>query len=115
MKQLKDAGLLARAKYINGYNKHRVFTKNGKHYLYIYLSGKTLYKIKQGLPIADLVYGAIPSWVVKILLGIPLLEMHSIIEEAGTTYGVVLKHVELRWDIHVVGYVYRYYGWFYQT
>lgn len=115
MKQLKDAGLLARAKYINGYNKHRVFKKNGKHYLYIYISGKTLYMIKQGLPIADLVYGAIPGWVVKILLASPLLEMHGIIDEAGTTYGVVLKHVELRWDIHVVGYVYQYYGWFYQT
>ncbi len=43
----------SRVKYINGYNKYRTFVKNGKKYLYIYVSGKTLKKIKAGADLSS--------------------------------------------------------------
>lgn len=105
----------SRAKNINGYNKYRTFKRNGKNYLYVYVSGRTLQKIKQGAKLSTIFGGFLPNR----FLGIAVVAIGSIIGKnmsgINTRYGIVLKYVADRWNFQGATYTYRYTGWFYQT
>ncbi|UUC42757.1 hypothetical protein NMZ80_04730 [Clostridioides difficile] len=105
----------SRVKYINGYNKYRTFVKNGKKYLYIYVSGKTLKKIKAGADLASTFGGFLP----KIWVGLAVVVIGKIITTnmngINTNYGIVLSYIEDKWNFQGVTYTYRYDHWFYQT
>jgi hypothetical protein len=105
----------ARATYINGYNKYRTFKENGKEHLYIYVSGKTLQKIKEGAGIASTFGGFLSN----TYAGLATVAVGSIIGKnmsgVNTKYGVVLKYVADKWNFQGATYTYRYDGWFYQT
>ena len=102
-------------KYINGYNKYRTFKQNGKEHLYIYVSGKTLKKIKAGANLATTFGG----FIKKIYVGLAVVAVGSIIgtnmSGVNTNYGIVLKYVNDKWNFQGATYTYRYNGWFYQT
>ncbi|HBE9437493.1 leucine-rich repeat protein [Clostridioides difficile] len=105
----------SRVKYINVYNKYRTFVKNGKKYLYIYVSGKTLKKIKAGADLASTFGGFLP----KIWVGLAVVVIGKIITTnmngINTNYGIVLSYIEDKWNFQGVTYTYRYDHWFYQT
>ncbi|GAA0229881.1 hypothetical protein [Metaclostridioides mangenotii] len=102
-------------KYINGYNKYRTFKENGKEHLYIYVSGKTLKKIKAGANLSTTFGGFIKNTYV----GLAVVAVGSIIginmNGVNTNYGIVLKYVNDKWNFQGATYTYRYNGWFYQT
>lgn len=102
-------------KYINGYNKYRTFKENGKEHLYIYVSGKTLKKIKAGANLSTTFGGFIKNTYV----GLAVVAVGSIIginmSGVNTNYGIVLKYVKDKWVHQGATYTYRYNGWFYQT
>lgn len=105
----------SRVKYINGYNKYRTFTKNGKNYLYIYVSGKTLKKIKAGTDLASTFGGFLPKiWVELAVVAIGKMITINM-DGINTNYGIVLSYIEDKWNFQGVTYTYRYDHWFYQT
>lgn len=106
---------LSRAKYINGYNKYRTFERDGKTYLYLYLSGTTLRKIYYGADLMGVIAGILPQNLATVIAQALSYAITSTIEECGTKYGIVLCHVKDRWVHPAATYTYRYYNWFYQT
>ncbi|HFL3562788.1 TPA: hypothetical protein ACG3PP_003806 [Clostridioides difficile] len=104
-----------RAKYINGYNKYRTFTKNGKEYLYVYISGQTLAKIRNGANYTAALGGFLPSkflGVATVAFSIAIMDQ---LDTIGVKYGIVMSYVKDKWVFQGATYTYRYEHWFYQT
>lgn len=107
--------LFAKSVYINGYNKYRTFTKNGKQHLYVYISGTNLNRIKKGIPFAAILSAELPHWVLRVVAGITIVGINNLIERTGTRYDIVLKYIKDKWVHLGATYTYRSNGWFYQT
>lgn len=110
-----DKSIVPFATKVNGVNKYKIFKSNGKNYLHIYISGKTLQKIKAGANVASALGGYIPSKFLSIAVIVISVVLGTKLDGIDTRYGIILKYVEDKWNFQGATYTYRYQGWSYQT
>ncbi|MFU2418666.1 hypothetical protein [Peptacetobacter sp. AB800] len=110
-----DKSIVPFATKVNGVNKYKTFKSNGKNYLHIYISGKTLQKIKAGANVASALGGYIPSKFLSIAVIVISVVLGTKLDGIDTRYGIILKYVEDKWNFQGATYTYRYQGWSYQT